>query len=124
MHRAGGGYGSECYSWKGEKTTVAVDICAELSKLGFRNRGVKNGSGLYVISKTTMPATLVEVCFVDSRSDYELYKKLSANKIAKAIADGFAQYKAIYKKALTISVNCDIWKLNIIFRNLKKVAAV
>ncbi|MGN0768457.1 MAG: N-acetylmuramoyl-L-alanine amidase [Christensenellales bacterium] len=88
---AGGGYGSECYSWKGEKTAVAVGICEELSKCGFRNRGVKDGSSLYVIKKTVMPATLVEVCFVDSRSDYELYKKLGVSKIAKAIADGIVK---------------------------------
>lgn len=90
-----GGYGSECFSWKGEKTPVAVGICEELNKLGFRNRGVKNGSSLYVIKKTIMPATLVEVCFVDSRNDYELYKKLGVNKVAQAITLG------ILKKRLT-----------------------
>lgn len=85
---AGGGQGSECYSWKGEKTAVAVGVCEELNELGFRNRGVKNGSSLYVIKKTVMPATLVEVCFVDSRTDYELYKKLGVNKVAQAITRG------------------------------------
>ncbi len=85
---AGGGYGSECFSWKGEKTAAAVGICEELHELGFRNRGVKNGSSLYVIKKTIMPATLVEVCFADSRTDYELYKKLGVNKVAQAITHG------------------------------------
>lgn len=85
---AGGGHGVECYSWKGERTPQAVGICAELSALGFRNRGVKNGSNLYVVRNTYMPATLVEVCFVDSKNDTALYKKLGVNEIAKAITRG------------------------------------
>ena len=85
---AGGGHGVECYSWKGEKTPQAVGICAELSALGFRNRGVKNGSNLYVVRNTYMPATLVEVCFVDSKNDTALYKKLGVNEIAQAITRG------------------------------------
>lgn len=85
---AGKGKGVECYSWKGEKTPQAVGICNELSKLGFRNRGVKDGSHLYVVRNTYMPATLVEVCFVDTKSDVDLYKSLGVNKVAQAIAKG------------------------------------
>lgn len=85
---AGKGKGVECYSWKGERTPQAVGICNELSKLGFRNRGVKNGSHLYVVKRTTMPATLVEVCFVDTKSDVDLYKSLGVSKVAQAIAKG------------------------------------
>ena len=80
--------GTECYSWKGEKTPQAVGICAELSALGFRNRGVKNGSNLYVVRNTYMPATLVEVCFCDTKADVDLYKKLGVNKVAQAITRG------------------------------------
>ena len=85
---AGGGNGCECYTWKGQKIPGAIGICNELNKLGFRNRGVKNGSNFYVIKKTKMPAIIAEICFVDSRNDYELYKKLGANKVAQAIARG------------------------------------
>lgn len=85
---AGKGKGVECYSWKGEKTPQAVGICNELSKLGFKNRGVKNGSNFYVVRQTFMPATLVEVCFVDTQSDIDLYKSLGVDKVAQAIAKG------------------------------------
>lgn len=85
---AGGGTGCECYTWKGKKLSSAVDICEELNKLGFRNRGVKDGGKLYVIKKTNMKAVLVEICFVDNLKDYELYKKIGVNKIAQAIANG------------------------------------
>lgn len=85
-----GGRGCECYTWRGGKVKQADGICKQLSAAGFCNRGIKDGSGLYVIKKTTMTAILVEVCFVDSRNDVDLYKKIGVAKIAKAIADGIA----------------------------------
>lgn len=84
---AGGGQGCECYTWKGKKTEAAVGVCNELSKLGFRDRGVKDGSHIYVISKTEMPAMLVEVCFLDNKKDVDLYKRLGS-KVAQAITRG------------------------------------
>lgn len=90
---AGGGTGSECYTYKGKKTPQAVGVCEELNKLGFKNRGVKDGSSLYVISKTKMPALLVEVCFVDNKKDCELYKRLG-NKVAQAITRGILKMGA------------------------------
>lgn len=84
---AGGGHGCECYTWQGKESRAAVGVCEELSALGFRNRGVKDGSHIYVISKTKMPAVLVEVCFVDSLADSKRYKKLGS-KVAQAITRG------------------------------------
>lgn len=85
---AGNGRGSECYTWRGRSVPAAVGMCEEMHKLGFRNRGVKNGKDLYVIRKTVMETVLFEVCFVDNHLDYDLYKKVGVSKIAKAIADG------------------------------------
>ncbi len=79
---AGGGEGVECFTWKGQKKPQAVKICENIAKLGFKNRGVKNGSHLYVIKNTKATAILVECCFVDNTKDQ---KKYNANKIAKAI---------------------------------------
>lgn len=84
---AGGGNGCECYTWKGNESAAAVGICEELSALGFRNRGVKDGSHIYVISKTKMPAVLVEACFVDNMADVKNYKRLGS-KVAQAITRG------------------------------------
>ena len=83
---AGGGEGVECYTWKGEKTSVATSICDNVAALGYKNRGVKDGSGLYVIKHTKAPAVLVECCFLDNKKDVSKY---NAYKIAEAI------YKAI-----------------------------
>ena len=79
---AGGGEGVECYTWKGEKTKVATNICSNIAALGYKNRGIKNGSNLYVIKQTKAPAVLVECCFVDNQKDKEKY---NAYKIAEAI---------------------------------------
>ena len=83
---AGGGEGVECYTWKGEKTKVATNICKNIAALGYRNRGIKDGSSLYVVKNTKAPAVLVECCFVDSKKDASKY---NAYKMAEAI------YKAI-----------------------------
>ena len=79
---AGGGEGVECYTWKGQQLTKAVNICKNIAALGFKNRGVKNGSHLYVIKNSKMTSILVECCFVDSQNDK---KKYNAKNIAKAI---------------------------------------
>ena len=79
---AGGGQGVEVYTWKGEKVKQAVSICNNIAALGFKNRGVKNGSNLYVIKHTKATALLVECCFVDSKEDAARY---NVEAIAKAI---------------------------------------
>lgn len=89
---AGGGTGSECFTYKGKPLPYAVGICEELSKLGFKNRGVKDGSTLYVIRKTKAPAVLVEVCFVDSKADTALYLSKGAAVIGQAITRGIVNY--------------------------------
>lgn len=85
---AGGGRGCEAYTWRGRKHSLAVGVCNKLSKLGFRNRGVKDGSNLYVIKKTYVEATLIEVCFVDNKEDADLYRKAGAKRIAQTIMRG------------------------------------
>lgn len=82
---AGGGSGCEAYTWKGQQVAQAVKACSYLKKLGFKNRGVKDGSNLYVIKNTKAPAILIEVCFVDNKADAELFKQVGHSNIAKAI---------------------------------------
>ncbi len=63
--------------------TYAEKVCNEISKLGYKNRGVKVNQGLYFLNNTKSPAMLIECCFVDDADDVKLY---SADKMAKAIA--------------------------------------
>lgn len=82
---AGGGRGVEVYTYQGRQYQDAVEICENIAALGFVNRGVKAGTGLYVIRKTKAKSMLIEVCFVDT-ADAELYLKIGADKIGQAIA--------------------------------------
>lgn len=68
-----------------------------LVKLGFKNRGIKTmselGRQLGELKRTRMPAMIIEVCFVDSKADVELYQSLGAKRIAKAIFEGVTSIK-------------------------------
>ncbi len=83
---SGGGRGTEVFTYGGKEFEEAKNVCSKLAALGFVNRGVKDGSSLYVIRNTNAKAMLIEVCFVDTESDVELYKQAGAGNIAAAIA--------------------------------------
>lgn len=76
------------YNSSSQAKSAALRVCKELASLGFTNRGVKTSTSLYVLSHTKSPAMLVEVCFVDDKDDYNLYKKVGVNAICKAIVSG------------------------------------
>lgn len=84
---AGGGTGVEAYIYPNSSAKdEATRICSKVSSaLGIKNRGVKDGSNLYVVRNTNAPAVLVECCFVDSTTDRDHW---DANKCAKAIVEG------------------------------------
>lgn len=81
------GHGVECWTWKGAKVPQAVAINKNLEKLGFKNRGIKDGRKLYVVKNTKATAVLVELFFLDNYTDRSLYLKHGAEKIAQAITD-------------------------------------
>lgn len=83
---AGGGQGVEVYTYEGRQYQDAIDVCNNISALGFNNRGVKAGTGLYVIRRTKAKSMLIEVCFVDTE-DANKYLEVGYKKIAKAIVD-------------------------------------
>lgn len=83
---AGGGQGVEVYTYEGRQYQDAIDVCNNISALGFNNRGVKVGTGLYVIRRTKAKSMLIEVCFVDTE-DANKYLKVGHKAIAKAIVD-------------------------------------
>ena len=83
---AGGGQGVEVYTYEGRQHQDAIDVCNNIAALGFNNRGVKAGTGLYVIRKTIAKSMLIEVCFVDTE-DANKYLSVGYKAIAKAIVD-------------------------------------
>lgn len=83
---AGGGKGVEVYTYEGRQYQDAIDVCKNISALGFSNRGVKAGTGLYVIRRTKAKSMLIEVCFVDTE-DADKYLQVGYKAIARAIVD-------------------------------------
>ncbi len=77
-----------CTDNVGIKKEAASHIRKNMKKLGFTDRGTKTSNGLYFLNHTAAKAILIEVCFVDDKDDYILYKKTGYKKIAKAIANG------------------------------------
>lgn len=82
----GGGKGTEVYAVSEKAREYAAKICVEIAALGYENRGVKDGSHLYVVNATNMPCVLVECSFVDSKEDMDRYNPNDfANTIIKAV---------------------------------------
>lgn len=101
----GKGHGTETliYSASSASKSYAQKINNNIVKLGFTNRGIKIRNDLYVLKRTNAPALLVETFFCDNKEDCNLYKKVGAKGIAKAIVDGIstATVKQVSKTTTT-----------------------
>ncbi len=93
---AGGGVGTEIYVTTSEQGIgVETAIVKQISNaVGYRNRGVKR-TNFRVISRIKaqgVSSALLEVCFIDSASDVNIYQSRKtdiANAIVNGIAEGF-----------------------------------
>lgn len=83
------------YNDDGVKAVMARNINAELEKVGFKNLGVKERPNLVVLKRTKMPAVLVEVGFINTDADNELFDE-RFNDIAQGIANGII--KTVYSQ--------------------------
>lgn len=79
------------YSSSAKARHYAERVCQSIAGLGFRNRGVKYSTGLYVLRNTKSPAMLIECCFVDDRDDAQLY---DCQAMAEAIVFGITGQRA------------------------------
>lgn len=96
---SGGGHGTETYCiGNGTGHKYATQIVNSIAKLGYTNRGVKDGSNLYVVRKTKASAVLVECCFVDSQSDANMW---NVENMGKAIAEGILGHAVVANNATT-----------------------
>lgn len=75
------------YDKSGIKLEMAENIDGALEEVGFKNLGVKERPGLVVLRRTKMPALLVEVGFINSEKDNQLFDE-KFREIAQAIAGG------------------------------------
>jgi N-acetylmuramoyl-L-alanine amidase len=85
-----GAIGSEV--WVNPKNPLSVAIGTRvvnnLAALGFKNRGLKDGSHLHDVRVPKASTILAEVCFVEATEDIRIYKKVGADAVGKAIAEG------------------------------------
>lgn len=84
---AGKGVGTEVFTYQGREMSQARNVLNNICALGFTNRGIK-GDKLHITSASSMSAMLIEVCFIDTQSDVDKYKKIGSNAIADAIVKG------------------------------------
>ena len=71
----------------GPAADLAREINAQLQRVGFENRGVKERPNLLLLKRSKMPAVLVELGFINNRQDNEMFDRYF-NEIADAIAEG------------------------------------
>lgn len=90
---AGGGVGSEIYTYNGKYIEAASKILNSFASLGFKNRGIKNGSRLAVIRLTEATSMLIEICFIDTQNDVNIFNKVGAETIANSIVEGLLNVK-------------------------------
>lgn len=81
------GVESLVYDLSGIKLEMAENINEQLEAIGFVNLGVKARPNLAVLRRTKMPAVLVEVGFINSNTDNQLFDQ-NFDDIALAIASG------------------------------------
>ncbi len=92
----GEAYGTEVYTYGGNNFVEAERALNNITKLGYTNRGIKDGKGLYVIRNTDMKAMLIECCFIDNENDMGHF---NFSNIANAIASGITGEKIEERKA-------------------------
>ncbi|MCU6688225.1 N-acetylmuramoyl-L-alanine amidase [Dorea acetigenes] len=81
------GVESLVYDLSGLKLQIAESINEQLEAIGFVNLGVTARPNLVVLKRTKMPAVLVEVGFMNSDTDNQLFDD-NFDAIAQAIASG------------------------------------
>jgi N-acetylmuramoyl-L-alanine amidase len=75
-----------------EGQELAEAIHAEMTKIGFTDRGTKTMT-FYVLAHTNMPAVLVETAFISNKDEETfLASEEGQDRIAEAIAKGIDQY--------------------------------
>ena len=84
------GIESLVYSPYGEAARLAANINEKLEEVGFVNQGVNQRQNLVVLRRTQMPAVLVEVGFINTDMDNQMFDD-TFEETAQAIAKGILE---------------------------------
>lgn len=96
--------------------TLAAKVSSEIAKAGgFTDRGAKERKELYFLRSTNASAILIEVCFIDNKSDMDKYKK-NFDSIVNAIVDSITNKKATkpkekYKTSAPKPTDGELWRI-------------
>lgn len=109
----GNGIGSEVYTYKGIMLKEAVIILNNLDVLGFKNRGIKNGTEIYFVKAVKAKAIIINVCFIDTLYDVNNYYNVGGKAIGEAIAYGILKIQKtrneLLAKASHKMQDDDLW---------------
>ena len=72
--------------WYVTQEALAEELSAAVASVGFKDRGPKWSDSLWFLNQTMMPSVLLEIRFVDSSADCDLYAVL-LDKICEALAN-------------------------------------
>jgi N-acetylmuramoyl-L-alanine amidase len=75
--------------WYVTQQELAERLSTAMASVGFIDRGAKYTDGLHFLNQTTMPSVLLEVCFVDSVADCDIYEE-NFDAICAALASELA----------------------------------
>lgn len=65
---------------------LAANLAAAIASVGLIDRGSKQRGDLYFLNNTAKPAVLLEICFVDSQADADVYQS-AFEEICAAISN-------------------------------------
>jgi len=85
-------HGTEVFTYGAKEVKQARNMLNNIVALGYTNRGLKDGKGLAVLRGTKATAMLIELCFIDSKSDMS---KFNADNMANAIVYGLTGQKVV-----------------------------
>lgn len=75
--------------WYVTQQDLAKRLSAAMASVGFIDRGAKFSDGLHFLNQTAMPSVLLEVMFLDSVADCDIYNE-KFEEIIEALADELA----------------------------------
>lgn len=94
----GGGTGTEVYTFGAKELLSARQVLNNITYIGFKNRGIKDGSNFYVIRATPCDSMLIELCFIDNYYDMLKYSENREN-LAEAISSGIGNVTFVIKNS-------------------------
>lgn len=120
-NNAGGGTGAETLYYRQDSKNFANAIhSVYVKEMNLKDRGLKYRDNLAVLNKTNMPSILIELAFIDTKSDNEILKN-KQSEIAKAIAKGIISFLKLEKKTVDYKIINSPLKIEDTIYNFDKI---